>query len=227
LAGIGLVTLGVSFGKLEATSSSANWPARESDDESLQFRIPAKTDGIVDFLGQQRIPGDDKTETRLFEVQIAGRTTTFRQLRPGDLVEQGQVIGRINDELLSTELRITKAKLASAEAEMASSNKTKEEAYRRWQEAKKLMTSKSADFSRRDIDGRELTYNRYARELDAKMAAIDVIKREIEKVTATLDAHLIRSSVRGVVRRVHKHPGEAVRKLETVVTLQIVNDDSK
>ncbi len=42
-----------------------------------------------------------------------------------------------------------------------------------------------------------------------------------------LEMYQIRSGVRGIVRRIHKHDGEAVKSLETVVTLQIVKDEDQ
>jgi multidrug resistance efflux pump len=76
-----------------------------------------------------------------------------------------------------------------------------------------------------DVRGAELTYYRYVFETESKQEAIKVATVELEKAQAILEEHQIRSGVRGIVRRIHKHIGEAVRKFDTVVTLELLPED--
>ena len=73
-----------------------------------------------------------------------------------------------------------------------------------------------------DVRGAELTYYRYVYEAESKVEAIKIAKQELELARATVDSYLITSGVRGIVRKIHKRPGEAVHSLETVVTVEII-----
>jgi multidrug resistance efflux pump len=62
-------------------------------------------------------------------------------------------------------------------------------------------------------------------EQESKAALVTVAKGELQQAELTLDSYQIKSGVRGIVRKIHKRAGEAVKSLETVVTLELLGLD--
>ncbi len=189
--------------------------------------IPSQRDGVIAFIGTEIKKGETVPESRQFSITIGNDVRKYRRLRLGDIIEKGQLIGQLDDRLARAELGIKQAKLASAEADNLSWEKTKEESYQRWLTQKNIFAASKKATSMEDVRGAELTYNRYVYELKSKEEAVKVAKLELEQARIMLEMYQIRSGVRGIVRRIHKHDGEAVKALETVVTLQIVKDDDQ
>ena len=187
--------------------------------------IPSAREGIIKFFGVEIKPGEQVPQSRQFSVKIGDEVHDFRPLRVGDVVERGQLIGLVKDDLARAEMRSKAAIVRAAEADRTASEKTRDEAYQRWQTRKKLYSASPNNTSLEDVRGSELTYNRYVYETKGKEEAVKVAESELEKANIILNSYQIRSGVRGTVRRIHKHDGEAVRALETVVTLQIAMDE--
>jgi multidrug efflux pump subunit AcrA (membrane-fusion protein) len=199
---------------------------RSGFDEDL-YGIPSSREGIIKFIGVELKPGEKVADSRQFSAEVGDGVHKYRRLRVGDVVEKGQIIGQIDDALARAEVQIKAANLRAAEADRAASEKTKDEAYQRWQTQKKLFAANPRGTSPEDVRGAELTYNRYVYETIGKDETVRVAQSELEKAKIILNSYQIRSGVRGTVRRIHKREGEAVRALETVVTLQISKDEDQ
>jgi multidrug resistance efflux pump len=119
------------------------------------------------------------------------------------------------------------AKLKAAEADKTSLEKTREESRERWNTQRKLYQSNLRSTSLEDVRGAELTYNRYVYEVIGKEEAIRVAQEELAQAKAIFERCQIRSPSRGTVWRIHKHDGEAVRYLETVVTLKLLPEEEE
>jgi biotin carboxyl carrier protein len=66
-----------------------------------------------------------------------------------------------------------------------------------------------------------LAWDRYIEEEKARRIAVLQAQAEVQTALTILSMYEIRSPVRGVIRKILKNPGEAVRELETVLQLQI------
>jgi multidrug efflux pump subunit AcrA (membrane-fusion protein) len=217
VAGIPFVA-GLSFWSISAAAS-------QQDPRLDLFRVPCAREGIVEFLGIAVRPGTATAASSEKEVEINGKKFKYRPLRVGDLVEAGEVIGRLEDSQAQTEVRIKQAMVNAAEADKASSAAIKTEAFQRLQDERERISKLKSAKSLEELRIRDRTYSRYVFEEKAKEAAVDLAKTELANAQKVLDSYLIRSTARGIVRRIHKHPGEAVRKLETIVTLQILEEE--
>jgi hypothetical protein len=221
LAGAGVTTQAYfSRGESSAGERMEAKTNRSNGDDLVN--IPARHEGIIQFLGMAIKPGEKVDESRQFTVEVNGKPIKYRRLRLGDLVERGEIIGRVDDALVVAAVKVKEAKLRGAEAELGASERIRDESYERWQTAKQLRSSKVTAMSLEDLRGAKLTYDRYVYELLAKEAAIETAKEELKQAQATVDSYLITSGVRGIVHRIHKRAGEAVQSLETVVTLGLV-----
>jgi multidrug efflux pump subunit AcrA (membrane-fusion protein) len=214
VAGITLVA-GLSFWSISAAAS-------QQDSRLDLFRVPCAREGIVEFLGIAVRPGTATAASSEKEIEIDGKKFKYRPLRVGDLVEAGEVIGRLEDSQARTEVKIRQSRVTVAEADKASSAATREEANRRLQDERDRIAKIHHSISIEELRHRDRTYSRYVFEEKAKEAAVDLAKTELANAQKVLDSYLIRSTARGIVRRIHKHPGEAIRKLETIVTLQLL-----
>jgi HlyD family secretion protein len=225
LAGAGVTTQAY-FGNMAHANDAQDEGAsgRPLHDDDL-VGIPSSREGIISFIGVEIKPGEKVPESRKFSAKVGDEVHEFRRLRIGDVVEKGQIIGQVYDALARAEAQSKAASVRAAEADKTSSEKTKEEAYQRWMTRKKLYSSTEKTTSLEDVRGAELTYNRYVYETIGKEEAVKVAQSELEKAKIILNSYQLRSGVRGTVRRIHKREGEAVRALETVVTLQIAKDE--
>jgi HlyD family secretion protein len=220
LVGTGVTTQAYfSHGVLPSSERQEPKTARSADD---LVNIPARHEGIIQFLGMSIKPGEKVDESRQFTVEVNGKPVKYRRLRLGDVVERGEIIGRVDDDLVVAAAKVKEAKIKGAEADRVASEKTRDESQQRWKTAKQLRAAKVQAMSLEDVRGAELTYFRYAREVESKQAAVEIAKQELKQAQAMVDSYLITSGVRGIVRRIHKRAGEAVRGLETVVTLELM-----
>jgi multidrug resistance efflux pump len=144
-------------------------------------------------------------------------------MRAGDKVEKGQLLGRIDDRLARDELASRKLKLTAAEADQQASVKTRDEAEQRYTTLIELNKKLNVAPAFEEVRAAKLTWDRYFFEEIAKKAAVDAAKVDIRQAQTLVDMHEIRSPVRGVIRSINFHPGEAVKNLETVFLLRITD----
>jgi HlyD family secretion protein len=221
LAGAGVTTQAYfSRGESSAGERMESKTNRPNADDLVN--IPARREGILQFLGMAIKPGEKVDESRQFTVEVNGKPIKYRRLRLGDLVERGEIIGRVDDALAVAAVKVKEAKVRGADADLLASEKTRDESGERWKTAKQLRNTKVSAMSLEDVRGAKLTYDRYVYETESKQAAVEIAKQELKQAQATLDSYQIISGVRGIVHRIHKRAGEAVRSLETVVTLELV-----
>src|SRR5262249_30233736 len=82
------------------------------------LRVPSQHDGILLMVGTEIKDGEKVPEDQVVSVKIGGETRKYRKLREGDAVEEGQLLGLVDDTLAREELAIKKAKLDAAKAEL-------------------------------------------------------------------------------------------------------------
>ncbi len=69
----------------------------------------------------------------------------------------------------------------------------------------------------------KVTLERYRQEEISKGAAVRQGQRELGSALTTLNMHMIRASIDGVIKAVYKRRGEAIRKMQDSAVLQILN----
>jgi multidrug efflux pump subunit AcrA (membrane-fusion protein) len=195
-------------------------PKVERADEPPSFiTVPSRRDGIVRVIGTEIKKEEKVLPGQTITVKIDSEVKKFRRLKKGDSVEEGQLLGRLDDDLARSEVEIKMAKLNAARAESTAAEKTRDEALARFETAKKLLAMNG--ISQEDFRGALLTYNRYAEEAVSKVEAIKVAEQELKQARKLLEMHEIRSPTRGVIRAIYKRPGEAAKYLEPVFQIQV------
>jgi RNA polymerase sigma factor (sigma-70 family) len=221
--------LGVGTGALTYRTLAAGAPAPEDTREPAEtmrvvspyVRVPSQRDGVLVLVGTEIKKDETVPPELLVTLTSGGETTNYRRLRAGDKVEKGQLLGRIDDRLARDELASRKTKLTAAEADQQASLKTRDEAEQRYITLRELNRKQPGTVSTEDVRGGKLTWDRYLFEEIAKKAAVDAAKVDIRQAQTLVDMHEIRSPVRGILRTVNFHQGEAVKNLETVFVIRI------
>jgi multidrug resistance efflux pump len=162
-------------------------------------------------------PGDDHKPDKCV---VARETKAYRKLEVGDRVEEGQLLALVDPVLALDELAVKIAKLDAAEAERRASEKTRDEYRKRWENMRDGSRRTPGAFAQDDIRAAELQYQRYLEEEIHKAAVVRQAQRELSAALTVLRMHEVRSSLRGVVRRIDKHRGEAVKNLEPVLLIE-------
>jgi RNA polymerase sigma factor (sigma-70 family) len=174
-------------------------------EERSYVKVPASREGVLAFIGSFWKEGEIETNKLL-------------PLKVGDHVESGQLLGRVDDRLARDEMAIKEKKVSAAEAEVATSEKTRDEAKARYDTQVELYQKKST--SKEELRAAKLTWDKYTYEVVSKQAASDLAKSELNQARTVVEMHNIRSPGRGVIKAILKHPGEAVQSLETVIVIQ-------
>jgi RNA polymerase sigma factor (sigma-70 family) len=153
-------------------------------------------------------------------VQVARRKFAFRRLRVGDKVRRSQLVAVVNPALAANELDVKRANLRAAAAEVRVASKTKEEAKKRYDSMTAQLAKKPRSISQEEYRAAKLTWERYIEEEVAREAQLSVVQLELRRAQTALMMHLIRSPLTGVVRRLNKRTGEAVKALDTVLQVE-------
>jgi WD40 repeat protein len=154
-------------------------------------------------------------------VQLLPEYRHFRRLQEGDEVAEGQLLGVINPSLALDDLAIKLAKLHASVADLVTSEKTRDEAEERFKTSRDLYFKSRIAESLESMRGAKLTWERYIYEAISKTQAISVATAELKQAETTLDMHMLRSRIPGVIKNVYKNKGDAVKNLDPV--LQVFN----
>jgi RNA polymerase sigma factor (sigma-70 family) len=184
------------------------------------YDAPSQQAGLIDVIGTPVRSGEIVPADRLVTIQIGDRKESYRLLREEDRVEVGQLIARLDDRLARVALAIKKARFTASKAELGVSEKTRDEAERRFDAVQKLHKASPGAATEEDVRGAELTWARYVAEARSKKELVRVAELEWKEAQLLLELYEIRSAVRGVIKAIYKHPGEAVKYLEPVFRIE-------
>jgi HlyD family secretion protein len=188
--------------------------------------IPSRREGVIAFIGTEIKEGEKVPASQQIPVTKGNIDKNYRLLRIGDLVKKGQLIGEVDDSLARAELSVRQAKTAAAETALAASEKVRDEMRQKWERDQALFKASIKAISAEEVARGKMQFESSSAEAKSKMELVKVAKLELEQAKIILEMYQIRSGVTGIVRRIDKQPGEAVRSLETVVTLEIIKNDN-
>jgi RNA polymerase sigma factor (sigma-70 family) len=181
--------------------------------------VVSQREGQIVVIGTEIKPGEKVPAAQIVAVKLGSVEVKYRRLRAGDVVEAGQMVGRVDDQLARDDLRIREAKVKVAVAEVVTAEKTRDEAQKRQKTAEQLFARGAISFE--ESRAAQLTHARYEAEVAAKRGAVAVAQLEVEQAQTILDMHVIRTRLRGTITRIYKHPGEGIKALEPVLQIRI------
>jgi WD40 repeat protein len=178
--------------------------------------VPSPREGVLKFIGKALKPGEQAPPG---ESTVEYKGQKYRRLRVGDVVEKEELLALVDDALAQAELKIKTAKVKAAKADKIASERTRDEAKKRWETLERLRATNFA-VSVEELRGAELTYYRYVYEAESKVEAIHVAEEEENQARKTLDMYEIKTSIPGEVKAIFKRDGEAVKSFEPVLQIQ-------
>ncbi|MCI0461681.1 MAG: sigma-70 family RNA polymerase sigma factor [Gemmataceae bacterium] len=182
------------------------------------MRLPSRVDGILLAVGTE-VPSADKAKPGVFAVRGGDEVRWFRRLVEGDLVQEGQVLARLDDNLPRKDLEIKRARLRAAEADHAAAATLKAEAQARLKRAMPL--GGPIPRPEEEYSAVVATRDKYYQEEAVKKEVVRIAQIEVQQAQAALEMYTIRSPVRGHIRQILRRQGEAVRSFETVFEIGI------
>jgi len=179
--------------------------------ERACIKVAAYREGVISLIATEikqgeKVPADQKISTQ------------YRRVKVGDHVEPGQLLGRVDDRLARDEMAIKEQKLLAAKADLGVSQKTQEEAKARYETQAELYKQKATSIE--ELRGAKLTLEKFTGEVISKQAAVSVADTELNQARTVVEMHNIRSPVRGVIKTIYVHPGEAVQSLGLVFAIE-------
>lgn len=138
-------------------------------------------------------------------------------VKPGDTVQEGQVIARLDDRMAAAEVGIRETKLSVTRADLDASEKTRTESRERYLTL--LTFAKRSATDPEDVRVAKLLLDRYEADVLSKRETVKVPEQELEQAKILLDDYVVRSPATGQVRVVTRHRGEGLRQPGSVVVL--------
>jgi WD40 repeat protein len=170
--------------------------------------VPSEREGVLLFVGIELKPGESRPAG---EQGFPYKGKTYRRLKEGDRVEANELIGIVDPKLAQADFDIKVAKVDSAKADAVASERTRDEAQKRYQTQINLWNGGvRAATNLEDLRGAKLSYDRYIYEVISKKAAIQVADQEKIQAQKVLSMHEIRPKISGIVKSIFKYAGEAV-----------------
>ena len=218
---------GAGMWTFRALAANAANPRREEaanadkDANGLTYlvKVPSRRDGVILVIGTEIAKGEKLAP----EQTIKMKGQAYRRLKRGDRVEEGQLLALIDDPIAGTEVAIKDAKVAAAIADQILSEKSRDEARKRFDTAEKLFSGagRLTSISLADLRAAELTWIRFVYETKSKLEAVKVAQSELQQALILLRMTEIRSPCRGIIQNVLLHRGEGVHALEPVFAIQV------
>jgi RNA polymerase sigma factor (sigma-70 family) len=195
-------------------------PRAAKDRDPNRQEVPSEVSGVLLFVGTDVKPGERVPAALLLKVKVDGKEQTYRRLRVGDRVEEGQLLARVDDRPARAEVDIAQAKLEVAKAHRRASEATRDEAKKRYDSLVNTKKRAPGAVAEDDIRAAKLTWERYQIEVEQTAADVAAAEEHLKIAQIILERHAIRSSVRGVIKAIYKNRGEAVKELEPVLRIE-------
>jgi RNA polymerase sigma factor (sigma-70 family) len=219
-AGVGVGGGGLLYRGMADESGKGAPAARAAADDGNRhlINVPSRVDGVLEVIGTDILEGENVPAGRLVTLKIGGEKKKYRRLRVGDAVEEGQLLALVDDQEARDELAIKQSRVESARADQQASLKTRDEAEQRYRTVERIYNGNTArTISMEDLRGAKLTWDRYFQEEISKRAAVKEAELEVQAAQSRVRKHEVHSPVRGIITKIYKQRGEAVRAYEPVL----------
>lgn len=129
------------------------------------------------------------------------------EVKEGDAVKAGQVLGRLDTRILQSSLRIAELK-AGSEALVKSAQIRRDLRESRFKKIEQLKSSQSANAE--ELERAKADWSVAEAELETAQEEKKSSQLEVERIRATIEARTIRSPIDGEVSRILRDVGESV-----------------
>ena len=183
--------------------------------------VPSQRDGVLLLVGTEVGPDEPVAPERRITIKTGNQEKTYRRLVEGDAVEAGWLVALLDDGLARDDRAIRQGRVVVSEAELAAAEHSRDEAKERYLTQMKLHEAPGGPAtSAEDLRMAKLVWYRGYYEAITRQEALKLARLELHQAETVLGMYEIHSTIAGVIRRIHKHPGEAVRSLEPVLEIR-------
>jgi RNA polymerase sigma factor (sigma-70 family) len=220
------------LGTPTASSKNSNAPIRKPVEKSTYLvKVPSQLEGVILFVGTEIEEGEKVPPERLLTVQVGGEKKRFRRLKKGDHVKEGQLLAQLDDAFARTDLAIKEARVKASKADLSGAEAIAQEALNNFKQAEEAFYGRlGRNNSVVEYRNASLTKDKCRFDAAGKRELTKLAELESQGVQTLIELHEIRSRVNGIIAAIHKHTGEAVRKWETVLEIEVAAEppaDSK
>lgn len=177
--------------------------------------VPSQLDGLLLAIGREIKADETVPADRLVVVNQGDQVRRFYRLREDDMIEAGAQLAQLDDRKARDEFAIKDSKVAAGIADLAASEKTRDEAKARYERQLRLRSGTVAT-SEEELRSAKLNWDRYFFETRSKKEAVKLAELERNQARTVLEQHEVRSAIPGIIKAIHKKRGEAVRAMEPV-----------
>jgi multidrug efflux pump subunit AcrA (membrane-fusion protein) len=217
-----LVVLGIRGPAAPAGRARAAEPARRS----AQVKIPSRRDGIVLVIGMEIRKDEKIAAERVVAVKIGEEARKYRRLVDGDMVEVGQLLVQLDDRLAGHKVAIRRQQARSRDTEYRAAKALADVYQGEVDRLDKIVQTSGKDtVSQAEYATARSQAARSKLDAAAKKEAVEVAVLEMQQAELIRDLYQVRSPVRGVIRTILKNRGEAVRRWETVLIIEVAPRD--
>src|SRR5262249_22164151 len=123
--------------------------------------VPSEVNGVLLFVGTDVKPGEKVPAALLVKVKVDAKEQTYRRLRVGDRVEEGQLLPRVDDRPARAEVDIARAGLDVTKARRRASVATRDEAQKRYDALVNTKKRAPGAVAEDDVRAAKLVWERY------------------------------------------------------------------
>jgi RNA polymerase sigma factor (sigma-70 family) len=225
VTGAGIWTYHAMAGPRDSQAKNVTEPAKDNSGLTGLVRVPSRKDGIILVIGTEIATGEKVPPEQIIGVTaptLEERPPQLRRIRRGDRVEEGQLLAIVDDPLAVSDVVIKQAKLAAAMADRIATEKTRDEAKKRYETAEKLYHQSKVSLE--DIRSAELTWMRFVYEEKSKVEGIKIAQSELQQAKTAFKMGEIRSPCKGIIQKICFRRGEGVHALEPVIIIQVPDE---
>jgi WD40 repeat protein len=181
--------------------------------------VPSKNSGRLLYYCTEIKPGEVVPPELVI---IHPRTKEkFRKLNEGDYIQKDQLVGFLDDKLAAANLATEEAAIKANTAKVEASEQIKEASMAEWKMYYELEKSNAG--AKQETRRAKAQYDKSVADVADAKGQLLKSEEDKNKAKVILDEHEIRSTIPGKINRFYRKPGEAVKELEPVAEVQLLN----
>jgi WD40 repeat protein len=151
---------------------------------------------------------------------VARQRHQIRKLHENEWVNRGELIAMVNPAVAFSELSVAHADLEAAQAEYLAAGKAREATRVRYEAYTAALRRQPGSISDEDYRKAKLEWEKAVEDEKVKGAAIQSVQAKLNKAATTLQMHEIHAPISGVIKKIIKNAGEAVKPLDPIMLIQ-------
>lgn len=191
----------------------------QAEPDALLVAVASPVSGIVQFIGTEIQPGEKVPANREISIKVNGELKRYRRLVKADRVKEGQLLARVENKTAQLQWDRQDSIVKTAKAEFDRRKAIAGAAKVRFETATRLL--KTGGIELEDYRSAMFAFDIMRLDSVSKKQHLEVAQAETARAKTLWEMQEIRSRVSGVIKSIEKRPGEAARKFETVMIIEV------